>query len=313
VSPLRALCTLTFGLVTSPAAAEPLPVGCAWWGLLWPGASHLCAGQTAEGATLAGLAAAEAGATAAVWAAHGLPERDPEDASSFLDGRMVPAVAFQNTWAYGVASYTLDLQRQIGLDRVPPERLGELARAPFDPAVLRQPAVWGGTLGLLAGGAALTVALGAPPSTWRPGADTNYFGAALPPAAGAPAFAASTVYLMEHVAIGEEVLFRGLLQSGMSRRWGDAAGFWAGTLLFGAAHATNLPYVPEDERLAYAAVGLPWITLAGGWLGHTYRRAGYSLAGPVALHFWYNTGVSALEYLADPGENLFSVQIDGAL
>jgi membrane protease YdiL (CAAX protease family) len=307
-----ALAALTLGALGAPAAAADLE-SCGLYALLLPGAGPICAGHVAEGVAVAGLAAAEIAGAIAARAAYGPPGTASEDQPIFLDGRVIPLVALQNTWAYSIGAVTFDLQRAQGLDRVPPERLAALAAAPFDPRVLRRPAVWAGTLGLLAGGAALSFAVEVPLSSYEPGLDPNLFGRSVSPGTGAALYGASSALLFEHVAIGEEVIFRGIIQSGFSRRWGDAAGFWLGTATFGALHAANLPLVPPEDRLVYAAAGLPWITLAGAWLGATYRWADFELAGPVAIHFWYDVGISTLGYLADPAHNIFSIQVGGDL
>ena len=288
------------------AAARMNEADCKTRHLLWPGLLQLCTGREAEGRALAWAGAAEGAATAALWSVHGLPNSE-----AGLDGRWSPFVMWQNGLLYSYARVGLDTQLASATPYTPRDDLSELMRAPFSGQVLRRPSVWAGTLVMVGGAAALTFGVDeASVALDRP---TNLFGLELQQAAGAPLFLATDMVLMEHVAIGEEIVFRGLLQSELVRRTGPAGGWALGTLLFGGLHASNALFLPEAERRDYLLYSLPYIMAAGSWLGATYHLSDYSLAPSVAVHFWYNVSVSALDYVLHPEQNLFSIRVGGEL
>jgi membrane protease YdiL (CAAX protease family) len=94
--------------------------------------------------------------------------------------------------------------------------------------------------------------------------------------------------LFEHVAVAEELLFRGIIQTGLARKFGEMPGWIVASLIFGAAHSLNILFLPPNERLGYLAVNVPVITLLGAYLGLVFRHSGYSLVPSTALHFWYD-------------------------
>jgi membrane protease YdiL (CAAX protease family) len=268
-------------------------------GLLWPGVGQACLGHPVEGAILAGAAAAEVAATVALVRTDPALERT---------STLVPIVGLQNLWVYGVTDVALSKRRAAQLPYVPQDSFADLVLAPFNPKVLREPEVWGGTLALL-GGASVLIALTEPAAPGSPA----LFGQEVSPGAGwAGTFGLGTA-LFSHVAIGEEIAFRGLLQSDLTRSMGETPGWLAASAVFGLTHALNAPLLPREERLEYLLVAIPWITAAGTWLGHSYRRAGYSLTSPVAIHFWYDLLVTALSVARDPGSGIFAMRLSGRL
>jgi membrane protease YdiL (CAAX protease family) len=126
------------------------------------------------------------------------------------------------------------------------------------------------------------------------------FGAEVNSAVGYPVAGAVGIGLFEHVALAEESTFRGLLQSGWSRSAGETRGWIYGSLAFGLIHTTNILFIDPSQRLSYLAVGVPFITLLGSYLGLAYRWSGYSLAPSVAIHFWYDFLIEAVGFVADP-------------
>lgn len=80
---------------------------------------------------------------------------------------------------------------------------------------------------------------------------------------------------------GEELLFRGAIQGWARLLWGPAGACILASLLFGLAHAVNLPY-------CVAAV------LLGLYLGGLYETTG-TLAAPIVVHAVYD--FLALVYL----------------
>ena len=262
-----------------------------------PGVMQMCRGRTGEGALLAGLGAAELGTGIAAGVANGF------DSSS----AGVPLLAFGDLLTASVMDVALESQRAARLRFVPQESLGELARAPFSAQVLQRPEVWGGILGTLAAGLLVSRIVDGPMDTSNFGKRPVLFGHSVNSAFGYPAAGAIGVTLFEHVAIAEEATFRGVLQSGWSRTQGETAGWIYGSLAFGLLHSTNIFFMDSSQRLSYLAIGVPFITVLGSYLGLVYRGDGYSLAPSVAIHFWYDFLLEAVSFAADPKNSPLAV------
>lgn len=263
------------------------------WGWAWPGASRFCLHRPVEGAVLGGLALGEVVATGALLAS----DRSPS----------IPLTGFQNLYITGLGLSAIDGARARRRPYTPTDSLGDLVSAPFRPAVLGKPGVWLGG-GLLIGGAvALTVATSG--GEWDSGARPNVFGVDLDPAVGVPVFAVVDATTFLHVAIGEEVLFRGVLQSGFTRGTNPVAGWVLGSAVFGLSHVVNVVGLEPEQRLGYLLVSIPYITLTGTVLGHVYRTYGYSLGPSVAIHFWYDAVLGGLAFAMNPDQNPFSARV----
>jgi membrane protease YdiL (CAAX protease family) len=271
------------------------------WSVLFPGAGQLCYGKTREGTILMALGAAELGTGLAVAASQPKGFDHP--------GAAVPLLAFQDLWVYGVVDAVLDRQRAAGLRYVPEDTLGELAAAPFNPRVLAQPDVWAGVIGLTAAGVGLSLLAGEHLRTGHFGESPNVFGRELRPPLGYPLAGAVGVGLFEQVAIAEETTFRGYIQSELTRNTNPTVGWLVGSLIFGATHALNALVLPGDQQARYLAIAVPGITVVGSYLGLSYRWHGYSLAPPVALHFWYDFLLSAVFFAADPQHSPLSASV----
>jgi membrane protease YdiL (CAAX protease family) len=271
------------------------------WSVLFPGAGQLCTGKTAEGTTLMALGAAELGTGVAVAAST------PEGVEH--PGAAVPLLAFQDLWVYGIVDAVLDRQRASGLRYVPEETLGELATAPFNPRVLKQPDVWAGVIGLTAAGVGLSLLAGEHLRTGHFGESPNLFGRQLNPPVGYPLAATVGAALFLQVAVAAESAFRGYVQSELTRNTGPTTGWLVGSLIFGASHALNALVLPGDQQARYLYIAVPGITLVGSYLGLSYRWHGYSLAPPVALHFWYDFLLSAVFFAADPQHSPLSASV----
>lgn len=277
----------------SPSVAVAMPAVGPW-----------CLGRTEESALLAGLASLEIAGGLAVAATT-----EPQTHTFRDGGRTVPWTALQDIWIYSASRSMLDLRLAQWKPYTPQDQLRDMVAAPFNVRVLARPDVWGGTLALLGGAAALTAATSRP-GPQRPRGDPDFFGVTVDPALGPPLWAATGTVFFEHVAIAEEALFRGVIQSDLVRATGSEWGGWAlASAAFGAIHATNALALPPAERLGYVAVAVPWITLTGSWLGVVYKRSGYSLAPPIAIHFWYDVILSAVAFAARPDSHLFSARI----
>ncbi len=197
----------------------------------------------------------------------------------------------------------LELQRARKLLYVPQENLAELAAAPFSLEVLSQPTVFLGIAGTLAAGLLVARITDGPLTTQGFGKRPVLFGRTVNSSWGYPVAFGIGVGLFEHVALAEETAFRGVLQSSWARRYGEDRGWIYGSLAFGLIHSTNLFFMDSSQRLSYLLVGVPFITLLGSYLGLAYRHSGYSLAPPVAIHFWYDFLIEAVSFVLDPRDS----------
>lgn len=86
---------------------------------------------------------------------------------------------------------------------------------------------------------------------------------------------------MELVAVGEESLFRGVLNHSLSRRLGPRWGVGVSSVVFGLAHSgTGGTATPAGAALF------------GLYAGLLHQRNAYALGENVALHFWWNLLIS---------------------
>ena len=268
------------------------------WGLLFPGLGALCAGRTGEGVLLASVGLAELGTSLTV----GLR-------SSFgTPGAAVPLLAFADLFTAAAIDGTLRAQRAARLPYTPQETLGEAFAAPFSLDVLSQTDVWAGILGTFAVGLAYTQLFEGGLSTRHAFERPNLFGKTVNTLPGSLAAGAIGASLFSHVAVAEELAFRGLLQSGITRRWNDEdRGFVLGSLVFGLFHASNALFLPDNQKIDYIVKGVPFITLLGAYLGWTYRNHGYGLSAPIAVHFWYDFLIEAAGFVLDPKHSPLSM------
>jgi len=269
------------------------------WGLLFPGLGHACSHRPGEAAALGGLAAAEAGTAIVVGREHGIEH----------PGAAVPLIGLQDLWLIGSLDPMRDDQLAAGLRFTPPDRLGDLAVAPFNLEVLRRPEVWAGLAVMLAAGIGVTIAADGKPDSSRAGDDPNLFGSTVDRRWGYPAAGGIGVGLFGQVAVAEELTFRGWAQSGMARSQGETRGWLSASLLFGAVHAFNIFAMPAEDRRDYLLYGVPFITGLGTYLGWVYRHDGYSLAPSVAIHFWYDFLLSATFFAIDPQSSPLSAGV----
>lgn len=271
-------------------------------GLLFPGVGQLCLHQTARGAALASLAAAELGGAIAAGV---------ETESTDHPGVTLPLAAAQDLWVYGLADAYITEQRAAAARFAPRDQPIDLVAAPFNLEVMKRPAVWAGIALTLAVGLGVSLALAEPEDLDpdRAGQDPNLFGETVDARAGYPLGFAAGAGLFGHVAIAEEALFRGYIQSSLARARGETTGWVGASLLFGAAHVTNALLLPAEDRVEYLLYGLPVITAAGFYMGWLYRESDYSLAPSTALHFWYDLLLTGTLFVIDPQSSIFSARI----
>lgn len=260
-------------------------------GMLFPGIGELCNGRQREGAVMIGLGIAELGA----FVAGGIKQGFGSTAA------LLPVLTFGDLLTASAMDAGLEVQRAAGLPYVPGESLTELAAAPFSGEVMGRPAVYAG----IAGTVALSLLYGrlvdGPIATDSFRQRPRLFGRDVNSSWGYPAGLAIGVGVFEHVALAEETAFRGVLQSGLARRYGETEGLVFSSLIFGLVHSTNIFFIDNStDRIHYLLYDVPFITLLGGYLGYIYRDSGYSLAPSVAVHFWYDFLISAVGFVLDP-------------
>jgi membrane protease YdiL (CAAX protease family) len=275
------------------AAESPPGTGCnATLGAFVPGLGQYCQGRKAEGAALMTVAAAELAVGTAAAIQHDVT----------YPAAAVPLLALSDLVLYQSFSQALQVQLAKRMNLVPQDTLGELVAAPFNARVLSRPEVWAGIIGTTAAGFAVSWALDG--WQWHTKDKPRLFGTTYQPWVGYPLAGAIGVGLFEQVAIAEETVFRGYVQSGLARKYGEDRGWIYGSLIFGLAHAPNALFITDSgDRLRYLALGVPFITLVGSYLGLAYRSSGYSLTTSVAVHFWYDLLISAAGFLSDPQHN----------
>jgi membrane protease YdiL (CAAX protease family) len=267
------------------------------YGLLFPGLGQLCRGRAVEGSLMAGLGTAELSTALVSGAKNGFSQ----------PAAAVPLLAFGDLLTYSVMDAVLESHRAARLRFVPQESPAELARAPFSAEVLKRPSVWAGIAVTLAAGLLVSRIVDGPLNTQNFAKRPVLFGREMNSAIGYPLAAGIGVGLFEHVALAEESAFRGVLQSSWARSWGEERGWIYGSLAFGLLHASNVFFMSSSDRVAYLAVGVPFITLLGSYLGLAYRWNDYSLAPPVAIHFWYDFLIEAASFVADPKNSPLAV------
>jgi membrane protease YdiL (CAAX protease family) len=269
-------------------------------GLFFPGLGQLCQRRFAEGAVVTSLGVAELGTAVGAGLATGVASH-----SSVT----VPLLSLQNLWMAGYGNALFVEQQARHLRYVPQDTLAELVFAPFNPRVLSQLDVWLGLAVQLGAGVALSLAVSKDVGTSNAGGDANIFGHRFDPAVGYPLAGGLGAALFTHVAVGEETVFRGMIQSEMARRNGETEGWIAASMVFGVLHAPNALALDPDEQSDYLVYGVPFLMATGGYLGLVYRWHDYSLAPPVALHFWYDFLLSAVSFAINPDDSILSARV----
>jgi membrane protease YdiL (CAAX protease family) len=223
------------------------------------------------------------------------------------------ATAGQNLIFYGIFDAYRDtrvLRGDAGYNfHISHESLDELALAPFTPSVLKSPWVWGGVPAALAigiGASLLVDKIDGGDSEDRPTIfdvkQVNVFGHKLNRGPGFAAGAGYFAALFGTVGVGEESLFRGVIQTEMEERFGTVPGLVVGSVIFGSVHTLN--FVDDPKQALYA---VPIITVVGTTLGLAYQHTGHQLKTGVAMHFWYDTLLSLAGFAIDPEHQPFVV------
>lgn len=232
------------------------------------------------------------------------------------DPLMLPlTLAAQNLWFYGIFATYRDARLMHGDAgyRYPVSRegLAELAAAPFNPHVLKSPWVWGGVPALLAAAYGFT-RLVTPGDlhgmrSLSDGGGVNFLGKHYGTRTGFVLGEAYFGSMFASVGVGEEALFRGVIQAGLSETslglWG---GWLAASIIFGGVHVTN--FLNGETGFKTAALAVPYLMATGSYLGYVYIRRNFTLATGTAIHFWYDFLLSTAAFIVDPDHQEFVVQ-----
>jgi membrane protease YdiL (CAAX protease family) len=286
--------------------------------ILCPGCGYFYLGQPGRAAVYLGGAGALVGASLILAgsgerrAAGDGPNRTPGTRPLVFPALM----AALNLWSYGVfASYRdarlagQDLGYQYPVSR---EGLPELVTAPFRPRVLARPWFWAG-LPLMVGSAVAFTALVAPDEFGRntrslaDGGGVWFLGRRFGARAGLLLGEAYYGGLYLPVAVGEEALFRGVVQPALSEWLGVWQGWAVTSLLFGAAHVEA--FIGQRDGLSTAVKAVPFVTAVGSYMGLAAIQTGFRLETSVALHFWYDVLLGTTAFLADPDNQPFALRI----
>jgi membrane protease YdiL (CAAX protease family) len=303
------------GADASRAALAPFssrPKAAAGFSVLCPGCGYFYLGNYQR--ALAYLAGAGGLAVAGAIVFN----HSPRDYDGTHDGgRSTPLfMAIQNLWFYGIFASYRDARLARGdLDAHYPvarENLGDLLFAPFNPKVLKRPWVWVGLPVMLgaAVGASLLISggssskMGESMRTLNDSGGVSFFGHQYAKGPGVALGEAYNMSLFLPVGVGEEALFRGVVQAGLSETPLGLWGGWAvGSAIFGAAHTFN--FIGEADGVRTAALAVPYLMVTGSYLGYVYVRTSFSLLTGVAVHFWYDFALSTIDFIADPDHQPF--------
>jgi membrane protease YdiL (CAAX protease family) len=285
--------------------------GCGYFHLGQPGRVAAYLGTTA-GLLGAGLALASQGQGGLRLGSDEGPRMTPTLAPLALPALM----AAQNLWFYGVFASYRDARLLRGDDDyhypVSHETLGTLVSAPVRPRVLRRPWFWAGlpvALGAAIGFSALVSAgdVGQGVRSLGDGRGVWFLGRHYRTGPGVALGETYYAGLFLPVGVGEEALFRGVLQPALCESLGLWPGWALTSVIFGGVHLFN--FVDQPDGLGTAAKALPFLTAVGAYFGLTAIETGYTLETSVALHFWYDFLIGTVAFAADPDHQPFAVKI----
>jgi membrane protease YdiL (CAAX protease family) len=224
---------------------------------------------------------------------------------------LLPLTVASDTWLFSLEAASFEEGRAHHERFVPQDSISELAFAPFNPNVLKDPFVWGSLAGSIALDVAVSFLLLQRGDRYHFGAQPRIFGADLTPAAAYPIAGVYYGGIFEQVALGEESIFRGFVQSAIARHAGETWGVVGSAYIFGAFHVANIIAIDKaKDRERYLAFAVPAITIDGHVLGLLYRHSHYSLAPGVAWHFWYDVAASMVDFASNPRKSEISAKVN---
>ena len=284
--------------------------------LLCPGCGQVYLREPGEGAAMLAVTAGLVASGVLLLRDAGTVSLDGASTSKKAPIGLDLAEAGQNAWFYSIFDAYRDarvLRGDVGYSfPITRERLPDLVIAPFNPHVLKSPWVWAGVpLALIAGIGVSAIAssgdLSGNPSIFDV-RQINFLGHNYSRGAGFALGEASFASLFGPVGVGEESLFRGLIQTELEERFGTGWGIAAASAIFGTVHLVNFGQDPKE-----ALVAVPTIAVIGSALGLAYAKTGHTLSTGVAMHFWYDFLLSTVGFAVDPTHQPFVVNYATAL
>lgn len=292
--------------VPPPDEKQPpswLPIAAAG-AAVFPGLGHLVLGQPRE----AGIAF---GATALPLVA-GAAELPPIIFADLRDQRMpLWDLTAQEVWSvqiYDAFQRGREATHNAGfttpLITLSP---GDMVLAPFQPEQFLDPGVWSAVAFGVLESVLFDSFLPDPDSPPTPFVFTarsvTIGGSAQQPAVGFAANTAAGGVLALHAGVGEEALFRGVIQTELERDLGSWGGLGASSALFGLAHVGGINQTTAVKQFLEPGT-------AGFILGRLYQTSGYNLKKSIAAHFYYDTLSFAISALrpTTAGNNVLGLQ-----
>jgi membrane protease YdiL (CAAX protease family) len=295
---------------------EKRPRVAAGLSLLCPGCGHFYLRQPGKAALLLGSTGA--------LLASGLElmrESNYRDLSLDRSGDVKSAVAIpllmgaQNMWFYSIFAAYRDarlMRHNQGYQYpVSQESLGDLLLAPVNPKVLARPWFWAGLPVMM--GAVVGFSMLADSGSSSSGRHNVFDGQGVRFLGRnfrtGPGFALGEIYyasLFFPVGMGEEALFRGVLQPSLSESFGPYTGWALSSLVFGAVHIGN--FVGQSNA-SDGWLAVPFITVIGSYLGYVSMVSGNQLSTSVALHAWYDFLLGTAAFITDPDHQPFAVRV----
>lgn len=290
-----------------PRYVKPWVAG--WSSVAFPGLGLHFLGEHRRGFGYLGVETAELFATSATLATSGYDPHDPDTADR-LNRVLLPGVWLQDTHFLGVydAWRTARLKAPPGAYTIPDPDAMHLLRAPLRFSLLGRARVGLPLAAVAAAGVTFSLLYEpkdrvADPTFWE-SSRLPLFSHEVPKgqaAAGGEAYYATTFYM---VGIGEESVFRGIVQTTLEEKWGPTWGWLGASAIFGAAHILNNPTslrAASTQAVATAAIG--------SYLGWIYDHDGHDLTADTFMHCWYDFLVGSTLFLSDPKHQPFSASL----
>lgn len=264
------------------------------WGLI-PGGGHFYLDEPEVGAAYAGTMLSLIGAGVWLDQRNRELERDDEVNAFWLLAIKEWELSLFTTYRSAIRSEGYDL-KSIGVDD---SSVGDLFLAPFRKKHYSDPMV---ILAGLIGIAAAAYDSRYSENNFHDVGTIGILGLDANQEWGLGLYGIDAFSLSLGAGVGEEAIWRGLIQNEAELTFGKRWGLWFTATLFGFAHIIKPDGEVRGQRV------LPG-TIAGLYLGHLYQKSEHRLGSPIAAHFWYNFATMMTSFILDPENNPLGVQV----